>query len=1058
MILTGTTLPPAKPLKRKGQKNRKPKRIKFHSRKLTRSVAKQRALCDQVKQQYQLDGVLLRDITIIQERAYLDSDQKAPRPCYISQISRPIEYRGINNRTAPTIGLINTKKLCWFKEDACTKDGESQNLLDRSTRSRQKFISDQETMNTKLLEQAEKQWYQLFSMTSGHLSNDGEWSLPKEKKTPPINLIPHPEILTEEYNRDNIGCLVFSQKQFSELFPNILLRKYKFESELGLPSLPIAIYYENEGRLETYCLEDITTKEELYELERTYRDYIELATITGVKQEVVGEIISHLSLPEAIQLLRTIQTETMKSNFQHYGRALQLKKLLATENDHYDIEAVQTLLDEGVFMGQMNFKNSRGYSEVLTPMEYLIITADEKRLNHFREKLYTPYANAEEEKTAESDAKAAYIAFHKSASKLLVMLLKSGCKMRDPCCPENIRTYCHTLSITEDPWPLSELPTLVRETLKKENIRRQDYFFFIDSIDIDSPGRTRLLIERPLPTYFSKEATLPLAINEYIKSETIEKKTRWRQYIWIISRLFSKKDFKEELKKSKNHLWGSAGNYFKNTHSIREEFNFSENCPEAQHFKTKLKELEQRELLEEQAKQSTEDINEDINLKNDLCRLLEKPFEQPLIFTSPENQEETTRQILQHYYRRPSAIMVRKWITKNDCRFRVPLKPIHSCSHVLRARSNADWYMAILEKYNIITPRLTPDEKHLLCLLALYHDAAAEDVDKQKEESVGADWFERDMIANGKYPENLIKDIANALRYKEDDICGKPAPANPKIRNYLHIIRFADRMDITRCVGVSQNFPQWSPPETHSPDSIRADLLDIPFIPEDIRQPFFDELTAAMHGAIDLGEITGSPETLDFRPQGSISTRLKIPNKEPDIKHKIQAGFEKTPLPLQHRDQFLDDIVRLQVAAEAGIEPCSDPQHIHCAANRATGTTRGIHNRQELAQIAIPEDMTRLEKLQIADRKSLSEAMQAKVNDTIQHYCREPLHLEIGTMQQHELADIKTQEKLRERGIEVRAVKRKRGYKDGSPHYEEVLMRKKICKPDHIQTETDAGQ
>ena len=1047
MILTGTTLPPAKPLKQKGQKNQKTKRINFHGRKLTRSVARQRALCDQVKQQYQSDGVLLRDVTATKERAYLDSDQKAPRPCYISQISRPIAYRGAQKGTDSTIGLINTKKLCWFKKNAYTADGESQNLLDRSARSRQKFISDQETMNTKLLEQAENKWYQLFSMTSGHLSSDGEWSLPKEKKAPLTTLIPHPEILTEEYNRDNIGCIVFSQKQFSELFPNILLRKYTLESELDLPSLPIAIYYENEGRLETYCLEDMTTQEELYELEKTYRDYIELTAIAGVKQEVVGEIISHLSLPEAIQLLRTIQTETMKNSFQYYGRTLKLKNLLEAENDHYDIEAIQTLLDEGVFMGKMNFKDTQGHYELLTPMEHLIITSYTKNLYYFRRKFYIPHANASEEETAESNAKAAYTTFNKGVSKLLAMLLKSGCKMQDPYYPKNNMTYCHTLSITEDPWPISELPTLVRETLKKENIQRPGYFFFIDTIDIDSPGRTRLLIERPLPTYFSKEETLPLAINKYIESETIEKKTRWRQYIWIISRLFSRKEFKEELKESKNHIWGPAENYFKNTHSILEEFDFSEDCPESKHFETKAKELEQRELLEKKSKQSTEEIDEEINLKNYLCRLLEKPFEQPLIFTSPENLEETTRQILQHYYRRPSAIRVRQWITKNDCHFKVPLKPVHSCSHVLRARNNADWYMAILEKYNIITPKLTPDEKHLLCLLALYHDAAAEDVDKQEEESVGADWFERDMIANGKYPESLIKDIANALRCKEDDICGKPAPANPKIRNYLHIIRFADRMDITRCAGVSQNFPQWLPPQKNSSDSIRADLLDIPFIPEDIRQPFFDELTAAMHGAIDLGEITGSPEMFDFRPQGPVSTRLKVPNKEPYIKRRIQAGFEKTPLPLQHGDQFLDDIVRLQVAAEAGIEPCSDPQHIHCAANRATGTTRGIHNRQELAQMAIPAGMTRLEKLQIADRKSLSVAMQVKVNDTIQHYCQAPLHLEIGTMQQHELADIKTQKKLKERGIEVRAVKRKRGYKDGSPHYEEVLIRKKICKP-----------
>ena len=117
------------------------------------------------------------------------------------------------------------------------------------------------------------------------------------------------------------------------------------------------------------------------------------------------------------------------------------------------------------------------------------------------------------------------------------------------------------------------------------------------------------------------------------------------------------------------------------------------------------------------------------------------------VFQEINDDDKTIAIILQSYYRTPGKERV---ISKLSIENIPPSwKSIHSSSHAIRAYNNVSWYIELLEKFHLAN--FTEEEKTLLKLAIIYHDAAAEDVDKYDEEKQSALYFKRDLT--GKFPQ-----------------------------------------------------------------------------------------------------------------------------------------------------------------------------------------------------------------------------------------------------------------------------------------------------------------
>ena len=205
--------------------------------------------------------------------------------------------------------------------------------------------------------------------------------------------------------------------------------------------------------------------------------------------------------------------------------------------------------------------------------------------------------------------------------------------------------------------------------------------------------------------------------------------------------------------------------------------------------------------------------------------LLEKTFgflvdayKKPLVFHDTSKTEKTVLQLLQHYYRRPGYQRV---VASLGLKPAVVTKANYGCNYALRAHNNVLWYIELLEQSGL--EYFSEEEKQLLPCAAIYLNAATGDVDHASEAVCGAEYFRRDLAPF--FSSELVSDIAAAIEHKEDDVQQRDNKVQEKVRLYLRVLRFADRMDSVRCSTVSSGFPAWS--ENLEGESFNPALLDL---------------------------------------------------------------------------------------------------------------------------------------------------------------------------------------------------------------------------------------
>ncbi|USE35547.1 hypothetical protein [Endozoicomonas sp. SCSIO W0465] len=956
----------------------------------------------------------IRVISLEEENAYLKQDNKEPRPVCWVQHGYPIETR--ESYTGPKVGITNPEMLAVYKKNAATSQ-----LVDSVKAVHElsvKCLSDDSEIKKKMRELAERRWDVYPGFTSGHLQPDGTFSPPKLRpycNRRDTGLIPYPELLTTGYDKAQIKCYCITKEEATRNITDILQEKHMVEKTLGTDSLPLVVYCQRSGSFEVYFDEELKS-DQLTHINQA--DLNNFAVFHGIKLSLFRDILNILPMTLKLELINKIDLKEMSAKVS----TLNVLVRMVENPDSYNPEVLQKVIDNKFPFNGCFYING----EYITIMELFIKKQKDKFVTE-------DYRNGSRSRSADFELDSGW------KDKLLFHhLIKGGAtKIKKKYVKKHVQIshfppyLCNYLVAVLTPSHDYGFSYFMNHSINFPAIKVEIDRICRKAHDALSHLLTDALSE---PFKFNKDFTffknhfLTLFYYGAVPNEEIFEEVRF----------FLRFGSSERIQKVLGN--NSLNDYFEWVQKIyrqREQDPFYQSWP-AQVEEAKQAIAELRASLDLQTEQVPSPSPEGTNETSEL-QFVVNAFSQPPVIANAQDNEETILKILQHYYRRPGPERVISSLGLNS--LPTVWKPLHACSHVLRARNNALWYMELLEKFGSL--HCTNDEKTLLALAVIYHDAAAEDVGKDREETRSAEYFKRDLA--GQYPQTLLDDIALALESKENDVHGKDDDSlSATVRGYLRVLRFADRMDIIRCTGVGENFPGLTATDAGL-SAFNASLLDLPpelskFTADPERKSLFQRsLEAAMHGAADLAGVTGHLRH-DMRADPYAHSYQLTPETR-----ELTAQFERTPMPVGKMEDFINDNARRKIARLAGIHTCSDPDHKTCGTDSQRGVTRGIHNSwYDLQQIKLPACMTRLEKMQCeyGDMDVLSEETRQAIAVEVQRLKSRGIPMNLGTLTQETLGSEPAKRVLKDdRGCTVTTVKRLRGHdQEGNPRLETMLV------------------
>ncbi|WOG29141.1 hypothetical protein [Endozoicomonas sp. 8E] len=957
-----------------------------------------------------------RRIRLTEENDYF-SGQRAPRPFTLAlpggmMPTKPIPKIDFGKSM---VGIVDPQCLYVYKFDGYT----GRLLIDSSATPetlRAKLLPDLQSSLNRRLEHGNQVIWRVYPhrFTSGHLQEDGTFSLPKLKYDNDIPFLDYPELVLTQYDKEDIKCFC-AYKDAQINIAEILGDKRQCEKVLKIKSLPLVIYCYRTGSVEVYFDDELNNKH----LARNEDSMDYFAISQGIAPENFRAMLNLLPM--------SLRTEALSSELTvspDASHKLQQAIKLVSNPRYYSYEELLKLKQSGLAIHQPFFQ--KGHFKSLLDM---LLTQE-----MFRNEQTDQEQSQKQEETAD---------------RMFRLILQSGASLPKEWClkfiermddsfsytmppgimncmlaafrPFKFLTLLHLrrISLSACPGALVEFDRICQRLSQQQ---RQDALEQILRQDLNDRCRATLdTVQSHLLALFSFGASLN---KNFLKSFQSCLQKEYREGEKVIAD-FSADDYITWLKK----LWDQRA-----THSLYQ--NWPEHVRQAERD---IRDLQQSLDQVDSGPSATALTAQAPAALKFVVDAFSKP---PVLPDTVGDNEKTILKVLLHYYRRPGPERVVRSLGRQT----IPAvwKPLHSCSHVLRARNNGHWYMELLKKFQQCS--LSKQEKELLSLAIIYHDAAAEDVDKSAEETRSAEYFKRDLT--GHYPKQLLENIVLAMVSKENDVEGKDEQNLPdSVRWYLRILRFADRMDFIRCSGIGADFPGLTATRTQGFDATRLDIPpqltgDFTAEPDD-RTEFQRHLEAAMHGAADLARVTGQLQ--DRRKKNY--TRVYGLNSDAS---KISENFEWTTEPVQRMNQFIDNNVRRKMAQEAGIIVCSDPSHQACKADQKKGITRGIHNSwYDLRQVTIPAGMTLLEKMQYEhDPSLLSPATQKALAKEVQRLKSEGIRMNPGTLTQTTLTSEEARKVLEQRGIAVVSEKRPFLTNQGFPREREMLVPKEIFKPD----------
>ncbi|WP_448218101.1 hypothetical protein [Endozoicomonas sp. 2B-B] len=953
-----------------------------------------------------------RRIKLTEEDNYF-SVQGAPRPFTLALPGEMMPNEAMPEGLGQCmVGIVDPECLYVYKRDAETRylqygKSPEQLLI--------KLLPHLQSLLDVRLERCNQIIWKIYPhrFTSGHLQADGTFSLPKLKLDDGTRLFDFPELLLNKYSKKDIKCFcVYKDAQIN--ISDILKDKHQCEKVLKTGPLPLVVYCHRTGSVQVYFADELDSPY----LTRNERSLDDLAFSQGLAPDHFRDILNLLPMSLRAKALSSESTVSVDPDVIHkQQQAIEL----VSDPFVYSYEKLLELKQSGLPIHQCFFHKGKVQSLLGMLLDSEVSRNDQP----------------EHEQTLKQEDE---------ARRLCQLLLRSGARLEE---------YFYRIKNMDGPRvpviPAGIFDCFVATSAPFEFLTLEHLKWY------PLTGCPGSVVE------FDR---ICRGLSKRQQQDCLRRVLKYVVTLWNITlkhiQLSLLALFHYQISVDKNVL-DSLESYL--DRYCEEDENIIDDFPVADYVKWVKKLWEQRETYPfyqnwpkrvRQAQQDIKDLRQSLGLddSHNLATPLATETPAALKFvvdafgTAPVlpdlvgDNEKTILKVLQHYYRRPGPERVIQSLGMQT--MPTVWKPLHSCSHVLRARNNGLWYMELLEKFQQCS--LKEQEKELLSLAIIYHDAAAEDVDKSAEESSSADYFKRDLA--GHYPEKLLADMAKAIVSKENDVKGKEEQNLPDaVRWYLRILRFADRMDVIRGCGVGADFPGLTVTRPLGFDATRLDLpshLTSEFSSWSCNKSEFQRhLEAAMHGAADLARITG--QLLDQRKKNHTQVYGLDDNGA-----KISENFEWTTEPVKRMDQFIDDNVRRKIAQAAGIIVCSDPNHQACKADQNKGITYGVHNSwYDLGQVKLPAGMTLLEKMQYEhDPSLLSQTTQQAIAQEVQRLKSEGIRMNPGTLTQETLYSEEAQKVLRERGIIVVSEKRPYFNNDGFPRKRKMLVPKKIAKLD----------
>ena len=969
----------------------------------------------EIRQALHEGRLCFRCVSKVREAGELSRVKKIPKPVSMALFDIPRKLPALPFEDY--IGIVNPEPLFCYKDDVCSDD--LMDGIDDPNMLSNKNLTDCSALKDKLEEMSQRLNWPIYSDgTSGHLNADTTFTLPKFKPSCPSSLVQHyqNELIMQGYHRGQIKCFVVSNRGGEHLY-EILQRKKSLESTLKLPELPLVIVSEESGEIVVWFEHELPDQKKQLELHECENRLEKILSHLGIEKANYHSLMAYLSLDSRLRALDTITGEQAIPEVPYIN---EIMSLVSAPPSFESVRMLKTYKEKGAYF---NLQIAKKYS--CESLADILLKQEIIRDHDAWCSLDSPSKMAVVNRQTEA------------GTKILELLIRKGARIVEKYAISILApvmtSYCDILAAFDK----------LENAYPSFSLSSGFHCQILARLPMDLAGRT-VSLQRFMERCGSLQVVLELYMESCIHSERsfLDEPENKEVVLLFLRYGVNPEPFLEKLVLRLNKLRSNEPEEYQNALNQQEPelvvkrlmgfWTNKESEPLYQQWPVKLDEAV-RSL--ESLKLSLgigagEDSCSLHTISDSALKFVGEAFNQPLQLIEAGDNDATILQVLKHYYRRPGPERAKRALQTS--RLEDIWKPSNNCNHALRVRNNVHWFIEYLQLY--ASEYFSPAETELLALAGIYHDAAADDVSKDQEERQAASFFMRDL--SNHYPQEIVQKIADALSRKEDDRQNVDETSlDSRTRLYLRVLRFADRLDFIRCSGIPEEFPEPAGiTGVSNPHDFDARLLDLPTGIQTSKPA----LKAAMHGAVDLAEVSGVGSSEDRRQKSSYSQRHQLHPRS----SILERSFERCLRPVTRMNGFIDDNVRRMIARRAGLVTCSDNAHQHCRPDTRSGHTFGIHNDwHDLKQVEIPENMTLLEKMQCEDNyQSLSEKTRKAIEIEVGRIRSQGIKMSLGSLTQDTLGSKAAQARLRERGFEVISEQRQRNYYSGRTEW--VLSRK----------------
>jgi hypothetical protein len=671
-----------------------------------------------------------RDIRIKYEKEYLAKNKRDPRPVYLVLHDTPITMRiKVNNRT---IGIINPTTL------ACYKDSRSvTNYLSCHSRLHDldgKLLADKNSLLTKMKEKADRNWEVYNIATSGHLEQDGTFSLPKiQQNNQGYTTIEEPEIVTTGYATEDIACYCI-YKYDDRTISQILSEKHSLEETLAIKTpLPLVVYDENNGSIEICYEEEINNSLNTLTFNEMQLDKFSHSS------HLIKELVNKLPFISKINILGTTKLDMSSGGCPPRSEIIDL----VSSSKNYNVNKLKKLLRQGASV-DIQLKNGNNSQSLIDQLLKTEINGCQQ---------YKFFA-------------------------LFNELALQGCSMKadNLYCMRRIN-YFPKLFNNAIAFGLPISKIFLNDLLHKSIVG--DHFATV-ALDQVLISMTNKELEDQLYKYCLDSSVNKDSSNEY------------QQIFMILFNYGADPTHDEGLMRNlyKETDMSEAVRNLMNMWETRESNPYYLAWPKKLTEANKTVDKLRQELGMFDKKPTTNTQMSDG--EKTLINLLIEELNKPLVFNTIENNDATITIILQHYYRHLFDAQLLK-ISSTSSLSQID-NSVNLSSAVLRANNNVAWYVELLEKFNLAT--FSEEETTLLRLAIIYNYTILDGIDNQQKSQKAADYFRRDML--NYFPVELVETIAAVIAKNKDDTAAINAKSSLylEVLNFADKIEFTNPVNI----------------------------------------------------------------------------------------------------------------------------------------------------------------------------------------------------------------------------------------------------------------------